>query len=56
MLRGNQHCGNPIRIFSVLYDGILTVAEPDNFRQVLATGIGHGKAMGLGLLSVAPIS
>lgn len=56
MLRGNQHSGNGIRIFSVLYDGILTVTEPDKFRDVLQTGIGHGKVMGLGLLSVVPIT
>jgi len=56
MLRGNQHSGNGIRIYSVLYDGILTVADPERFRLVLETGIGHGKALGLGLLSVAPIT
>jgi CRISPR system Cascade subunit CasE len=56
MLRGNQHTGNAIRIFSVLYDGVLIVTEPDSFRNVLQTGIGHGKAMGLGLLSVALIA
>jgi CRISPR system Cascade subunit CasE len=56
MLRGNQHSGNPIRIFSVLYDGILTVTVPELFRDGLQNGIGHGKSMGLGLLSVAPIS
>ena len=56
MLRGNQHSGNGIRIYSVLYDGILTVTEPDKFRVVLQTGIGHGKVMGLGLLSVVPIA
>jgi len=55
MLRGKQHSGNGIRIFSVLYDGILTVTEPEKFRDALETGIGHGKSMGLGLLSVAPI-
>jgi CRISPR system Cascade subunit CasE len=55
MLRGNQHSGNAIRTFSVLYDGILTVSEPGKFREALQGGIGHGKAMGLGLLSVAPI-
>ena len=54
MLRGNQHSGNGIRIFSVLYDGILTVTEPNHFRDVLQTGIGHGKVMGLGLMSVVP--
>jgi CRISPR system Cascade subunit CasE len=56
MLRGSRHSGNAIRIFSVLYDGILTVTEPDKFRDALRAGIGHGKAMGLGLLSIAPIA
>ena len=54
MSRGNQHSGNGIRIFSVLYDGILTVTETNKFRAALQTGIGHGKVMGLGLLSVVP--
>jgi CRISPR system Cascade subunit CasE len=56
MLRGNQRAGNAVRIFSVLYDGILTVTDPDNFKRALQTGIGHGKVMGLGLLSVVPIA
>lgn len=56
MHRGRQRSGNAIRIFSVLYDGILTVTEPASFWDALQTGIGHGKAMGLGLLSVAPIA
>jgi len=56
MLRGNQHSGNAVRIFSVLYDGILRVTDPDRFKDALQTGIGHGKVMGLGLLSVMPIS
>jgi CRISPR system Cascade subunit CasE len=56
MLRGNQHSGNAVRIYSVLYDGILTVTEADKFNAALQTGIGHGKVMGLGLLSVASIA
>ncbi|MBZ5538404.1 MAG: type I-E CRISPR-associated protein Cas6/Cse3/CasE [Acidobacteriia bacterium] len=56
MLRGNQHSSNAIEIFSVLYDGILTITDPDNFRMVLQLGIGHGKVMGLGLLSVARVA
>lgn len=56
MLSGLQHHGNRIRIFSVLYDGVLTVTDTDAFVKVLHTGIGHGKALGLGLLSVAPIA
>jgi CRISPR system Cascade subunit CasE len=55
MLGGKQHTGNAIRIYSVLYDGFLSVTEPERFREALRTGIGHGKAMGLGLLSVAPM-
>lgn len=56
MLRGNQHSGNAIRIFSVLYDGILAVTKTDSFRDALQTGIGHGRVMGLGLLSVATVN
>ena len=54
MYRGRQHSGNSISIYSVLYDGILTVADPNLFKNALQSGIGHGKVMGLGLLSVAP--
>lgn len=56
MLRGKQHAGNGIRIYSVLYDGIATVTETERFRAALQSGIGHGKVMGLGLLSVVPIA
>jgi CRISPR system Cascade subunit CasE len=54
MLRGNQHRGNGIRVYAVLFDGVLTVTDPDKFRLALQTGIGHGKALGLGLLSAVP--
>lgn len=56
MLRGNQHSGNPVRIFSVLYDGVVMVADTEKFRSALQSGIGHGKVLGLGLLSVASVS
>jgi CRISPR system Cascade subunit CasE len=56
MLGGRQHAGNVIRIYSILYDGILLVTEPDKFRGALQTGIGHGKVMGLGLLSAVPVA
>lgn len=54
MIHGKQLSGNEIRIFSVLYDGVLTVTDPARFRQALHSGIGHGKVLGLGLLSVVP--
>lgn len=55
MLRGNQHGGNGIRLFSVLYDGVLCVGDTERFVDAIQRGIGHGKAMGLGLFSVVPI-
>lgn len=54
MLRCKQHTGNSIHVFSVLYDGLLTVTEPGKFVQSLGQGIGHAKALGLGMLSIAP--
>jgi CRISPR system Cascade subunit CasE len=56
MLRGKQHNENPIRVFSVLFDGILATTAPDKFSKVVASGIGHGKAVGLGLFSVVPLA
>jgi CRISPR system Cascade subunit CasE len=54
MLRGKQHTGNGVRVFSVLYDGVLTVIDAEKFGIALQSGIGHGKVLGLGLLSVVP--
>lgn len=54
LLKGKQHAGNGITVFSVLFDGVLTVTEPDKFIQSLEQGIGHAKAMGLGMLSIVP--
>jgi CRISPR system Cascade subunit CasE len=56
MLRAKQHNGNEISIYSVLYDGVLAVTVPDEFKVAIQKGIGHGKATGLGLLSVAPLA
>jgi CRISPR system Cascade subunit CasE len=54
VLVGRQHDGNVIQVLSVLYEGRLAVSDPERFRATLQTGIGHGKVMGLGLLSVIP--
>ena len=35
------------------FDGILRVTDPAKLRRALESGIGHGKAFGLGLLSIA---
>ncbi len=42
------------RLFSVRFDGILTVTDPALFQKTLVAGIGSGKAFGFGLLSVVP--
>jgi len=55
MLRGQQRSGHEICIYSVQYDGILSVTDVEKFVLTLKNGIGRGKVMGLGLLSVVPI-
>lgn len=42
-----------IRIRTVRYDGHLKVLEPEAFRTVLKNGLGHAKAFGCGLLTLA---
>lgn len=37
------------------FDGLLRVVDPERMRLALVQGIGHSKAMGLGMLSVAPV-
>lgn len=56
MLTGHRHDGTAIHVFSVLYEGRLMVIDPVKFKTALVSGIGHGKVMGLGLLSVLPLS
>ncbi len=34
-------------------DGLLDVTDPDVLRQALIEGLGHGKAYGCGLLTLA---
>ena len=44
-----------LELFSVQFDGILQVTDPDRFLTAIQAGIGSGKAFGFGLLSVAPV-
>jgi CRISPR system Cascade subunit CasE len=43
----------PIKIFSVLYQGILKINDPQLFMDAIRQGIGHGRSYGCGLLSIA---
>lgn len=47
--------GRRITIDTALFDGVLEAVETTRLEQCLLTGIGPGKALGMGLLSIAPI-
>lgn len=44
--------GRQIVVFAVLFDGLVTVQQPDMLVAAVRAGIGHGKHLGLGLLSL----
>jgi CRISPR system Cascade subunit CasE len=47
--------GNRITLHTALFDGLLQADAPKSLQQGLLNGFGHGKAMGLGLLSLARV-
>nr|WP_238344958.1 type I-E CRISPR-associated protein Cas6/Cse3/CasE [Actinopolymorpha cephalotaxi] len=49
-----QRNGSRVTIRQATYDGRLEVVDPDALRRVMMSGLGHGKAYGCGLLTVAP--
>jgi CRISPR system Cascade subunit CasE len=48
--------GNRITLHTALFEGLLQADSPESLRQGLLNGFGHGKAMGLGLLSLARVT
>ena len=44
----------PLQVQAVLFEGRLEVVDPERALATLRRGVGPGKALGLGLLSVAP--
>ena len=50
---GKKEGAKPIRIKTVLYQGILEVTDSTAFLSALQQGIGRGKSYGCGLLSIA---
>ncbi|WP_127452791.1 type I-E CRISPR-associated protein Cas6/Cse3/CasE [Streptomyces sp. B29(2018)] len=42
-----------VHLRTATYDGLLDVTDPDALRQPLVEGIGHGRAYGCGLLTLA---
>jgi len=47
---GKNHRG---KIFTILFDGILEVLEPEQFQKIVLAGIGPAKSFGCGLLTLA---
>jgi len=45
----------PVTLVTATYDGVLTVEDPTVFRRTLTCGLGHARAYGCGLLTLAPI-
>lgn len=43
----------PVTLQAVLFDGVMTVTEPDLIQRALEEGIGSAKGFGFGLLSIA---
>ncbi|OWV05222.1 MULTISPECIES: type I-E CRISPR-associated protein Cas6/Cse3/CasE [Micromonospora] len=43
-----------VTLTTVTYDGILQVTDADAIRRAMTSGIGHAKAYGCGLLTLAP--
>ncbi|MFE0104541.1 type I-E CRISPR-associated protein Cas6/Cse3/CasE [Streptomyces sp. NPDC059009] len=43
-----------IRLRAIRFEGVATVTDPDALRTAITSGIGQGRAYGLGLLSLAP--
>ncbi|MBS3934091.1 MAG: type I-E CRISPR-associated protein Cas6/Cse3/CasE [Truepera sp.] len=53
-IRMHKHDGgSPIVIQSAHYEGHLKITDLETFKRTLETGLGHAKALGFGLLSVA---
>lgn len=48
--------GGIITVQAVTFDGVLAATDEAALRAALVSGVGHAKALGLGLLSLAPIA
>jgi CRISPR system Cascade subunit CasE len=44
----------PVTLAMATYEGVLQVEDAEQFRRVLTRGLGHGRAYGCGLMTLAP--
>jgi CRISPR system Cascade subunit CasE len=49
--RGDE--SHKLKLLAVRFDGVLQVTDPEHFQETLRQGIGSGKGLGFGLLSLA---
>ena len=47
--------GARVTLSAATFEGVLRVTDPQRLRSALQGGIGHGRAFGFGLLSLAPL-
>ena len=47
--------GHRVTLTIVTYEGRLSVVDPDRLRAALTSGVGHARAYGCGLLTLAPL-
>ena len=51
--RKAEGSGHQVTLRTATFEGVLTVSDPERFRQSLVSGIGRAKAYGCGLLTIA---
>jgi len=52
--REGENETHKLTLLAVQFDGLLQVTDPDRLRETVRRGIGSGKGLGFGLLSLAP--
>jgi len=50
--RFNKKNRKNVTLLSVTYEGVLEVSDAEKFREALSSGIGRGKAYGMGLMTI----
>ncbi|WP_125573781.1 type I-E CRISPR-associated protein Cas6/Cse3/CasE [Levilactobacillus huananensis] len=50
----HRKAGRGVRLSRVTFEGLLRVADADEFKQTLTKGLGREKAFGMGLMTVIP--
>lgn len=55
-VRTFQRDDRRVTVATAIFEGVLHVADPQTLRQALTNGMGHAKAYGCGLMTLAPIT